>query len=1221
MRFISLVLATLAVPLASLGTEQDPTVQLVQERAAAARFLSRSPEGAAALIRLHELKDEVEDLRPIARTEQELAYGVRINPFTRAEARLLLLDLERSRGQLPKAVDLNHQLGFMHDFYVLGGFDNEGKDGCKRDFGPEKSVDLGATYSGKSHELGWHPLHVDPLDGFMDLGAVVRPNHEAVAYALTFLQVPRPRRAVLSLGSSGAHRLWVNGQLVHSDDLYHPARTDQVRVEVALHKGLNAVMVKVCQETGLFGFYLRSEGGALLSTLPEKYPSISKGAGEVRSLPTLTSVLEREVKSHPKDALKREAYATVLHHHRAFDEKEHLDAATAEEAALLARAQKLSAQEVADLEALAGKLQVDDFNKQRQHFDAALAQRPDFPEVEALLAVHELGTGHADRARDRLLSTLSRHPAYAQGELILSRAEEELGDWPGAAERVEHVLHDAPQLPNAARESARVARRLERASEALDRFRVAVALRYDDANSRRSLAALLAETAHVDEAEQELRTLVRLDPFDNGSRLKLSELTCANGQLEEGLAAFAEAKALSPDDPELYEREGRALLLNGRRHEAIKSFERALALRPQNPGLREVMHTLEGDDSASGAQYAFDLRPLVREADSYESEDAVVLGDYTYTRVQSSGLSSAFRQLGVKVYTERGVEAFRTFPITYSPARPEVVIVKARITKPDGAVLDGFGENERAINEPWTGMYYDARAKVLSFPSLAKGDVLELMYRIEDTAQDNLLSDYWGDVDFLQGPYPKVRYQFLVDMPEGRPLYWNVKSLGPGVESKKEPLADKRVLYSFRESHVAKVVPEPNMPGWAEVATTLHVSTYKTWDQVGHYYWGLVNDQLTPNEELRRTVDTVLKGVNRKDTKAVVKAIYNFVVTNTRYVALEFGIHGYKPYRVDRILARRFGDCKDKASLIHALLKVAGVDSRLVLLRMRHLGALGEEPASLAAFNHAIAYVPSLDLYLDGTAEFSGSSELPSADRAANVLIVEPTGQSRFLTTPEAPATDNVTELDMDVLLKHDGSAAIHGGSTVAGQGASEYRRSYQSAATRKAMFEQGWAQLFPGLSVKKMALSDITKLDRDVTLDYDLAVPRYAEVLQGGLRFSPFGSSRSYTQAYAPLVERHYDLVMPGPWMNTFHFHYNLPKGYSVASLPKEVHEETPFGSLTMTFKTEDGKLSCDGQLAFSKARIAATDYPAFRAFVGRVDEAFARKVTLTAKEVAKLQ
>ena len=80
----------------------------------------------------------------------------------------------------------------------------------------------------------------------------------------------------------------------------------------------------------------------------------------------------------------------------------------------------------------------------------------------------------------------------------------------------------------------------------------------------------------------------------------------------------------------------------------------------------------------------------------------------------------------------------------------------------------------------------------------------------------------------------------------------------------------------------------------------------------------------------------------------MVAALYGFVVTQTRYVGLEFGIHGFKPYRVDQVLTRRFGDCKDKASLTHALLEAVGLDSRLVLLRMRRLGRLPAAPASLA---------------------------------------------------------------------------------------------------------------------------------------------------------------------------------------------------------------------------------------------------------------------------------
>ncbi len=81
---------------------------------------------------------------------------------------------------------------------------------------------------------------------------------------------------------------------------------------------------------------------------------------------------------------------------------------------------------------------------------------------------------------------------------------------------------------------------------------------------------------------------------------------------------------------------------------------------------------------------------------------------------------------------------------------------------------------------------------------------------------------------------------------------------------------------------------------------------------------------------------------------------------------------------METILSRAFGDCKDKASLMHALLEALGIDSRLVLLRMKRLGNLPEEPASLAIFNHAILYLPQYDLFLDGTAEFHGSKSCPA---------------------------------------------------------------------------------------------------------------------------------------------------------------------------------------------------------------------------------------------------
>jgi hypothetical protein len=402
------------------------------------------------------------------------------------------------------------------------------------------------------------------------------------------------------------------------------------------------------------------------------------------------------------------------------------------------------------------------------------------------------------------------------------------------------------------------------------------------------------------------------------------------------------------------------------------------------------------------------------------------------------------------------------------------------------------------------------------------------------------------------------------------------------------------------------------MPGWAEVVPTLHVSTYKTWEQVGRYYWGLVRDQLTPNDEIRKAVDKALAGVKRTDELEVIRAIYHFVVSNTRYVALEFGIHGYKPYRVDRVLARRFGDCKDKASLIYAMLKVAGIDSRLVLLRMRHLGAIGEDPASLAVFNHAIAYVPKYDLFLDGTAEFHGARELPGADRNANILVVDPGGKSVFRMTPEATPEDNLTRLSLEIALHPDGSGQVRGQSKVSGTYAPEFRRAYQSAATRKSSFERSWSQTFPGLSVRQVTLSDPNKLDQDVTLEYQMDVPRYAEVLgQSALRFQPFsGNSGSYAQAYAQLSERRFDLVLPQPSVNQYAARYKLPTGYSVSELPKNVTEDSKFGRLRTTYRIENGILFCTAEVAVTVSRVKPEDYPAFRLFLARVDQELTRKL-----------
>jgi hypothetical protein len=210
-------------------------------------------------------------------------------------------------------------------------------------------------------------------------------------------------------------------------------------------------------------------------------------------------------------------------------------------------------------------------------------------------------------------------------------------------------------------------------------------------------------------------------------------------------------------------------------------------------------------------------------------------------------------------------------------------------------------------------------------------------------------------------------------------------------------------------------------------------------------------------------------------------------------------------------------------------------------------------------------------------------------------------------------AEENQTTLALNITLNADGSAKIKGKNLITGQSAPEYRRTYQTVATRKATFEQSWANSFPGLTVDSIDLSDLTKFDQDVNVNYALSVPRFAEVLDRGLRFYPFGTGRAFAQAFASLTDRKYDLLLPNAFVNKMEYTYELPGGVGELQLPDDVVEDSAFGRARISLKKVDGKVVSTGEIAFTTPRIKATDYPAFRAWLVKVDQAFNRKVTVT--------
>jgi transglutaminase-like putative cysteine protease len=677
----------------------------------------------------------------------------------------------------------------------------------------------------------------------------------------------------------------------------------------------------------------------------------------------------------------------------------------------------------------------------------------------------------------------------------------------------------------------------------------------------------------------------------------------------------------------------------GRRDEALVRLRAAIALRPQDPELRRYTERLaaepNGGDGAGedlARRFAADATGVAKAETprAGESGDAVVLLDRRVVRVHRNGLSQTFAQRIVRIVSEHGAEENKEFYVRYTPGSEEVEVRQARIYRKGARgeldVLEATDRDDEDLSEPWYGLYYDNRAEVVRFEGLRAGDVLEVQYLVDDVSNENQMADYFGDLEFVAEAIPKRRWDYTLIAPATRAMYTNTPRVA-GLSRQVTDEGGDRV-YRFAAADVAKIDAEPAMPGLAEVAPYLHVSTYGTWGDVGAWYWRLVEEQLTPDDELRKAArGAVTRGMSDEEK---MRAIHELVVTGTRYVGLEFGIHGFKPYKVTQVLARRFGDCKDKASLMVALLREVGVPSELVLVRTRRGGRIDPEPASLAVFDHAIVYVPKLDVYLDGTAEFAGVSELPAQDQGVMVLRVGPAG-AVLAETPVLPSSQNRVQRRWQVDLTPAGDAHVVEDLTIRGQAAPDWREHYQTPGERAERYGKVWTARYPGARLTSIDMPHIDERDVPVTVHAVADVPRFGVPLGaaavggegargGGVSLPVTVREADFARTYARLSARRQDLVIAYPWQHDEELWYRIPKGWQLEGGPITRELSGPFGRFRLEAKVEgDGGLRVRSFLDVTRFRIAPEDYASFRGFLGEIDGALAERLVIVPREPAQ--
>jgi hypothetical protein len=407
----------------------------------------------------------------------------------------------------------------------------------------------------------------------------------------------------------------------------------------------------------------------------------------------------------------------------------------------------------------------------------------------------------------------------------------------------------------------------------------------------------------------------------------------------------------------------------------------------------------------------------------------------------------------------------------------------------------------------------------------------------------------------------------------------------------------------------------PLAPPPIERLPYLLLGTVESWEELGSIYADLLRPQLRATSDLAEIVSEQTRGLT--DDREIVERLYRWVLENTRYVALEFGIHAIKPYPTDLVLRRRHGDCKDKASLLVTMLELAGVEARVALLRTRDLGEIDTSIPVFDAFNHAIVHVPGEDLWLDGTVLHHGAGELPLPDRETLALVIDPgeartgSGTGELVRTPPADPSVAVIERTDQVVLERSGAAHLETDIAAWGEIAARERSRVRLADDPDNALQNHLERTRPELEVERTRIAAIDLGDAQVRYGYSGRLHRFAQRTGSTLSFRLSVEFPSLP-LHIPGREREVGMWLPEPLTWRQRTVFVIPEGAEVTEVPGSKRLDSPWGTIEIEVRERRDRVVCDVEVVFGGGRVTRDELPRFAEFARDAQQALDQRVLL---------
>ncbi len=1172
-----------------------------------------SPDAELYWIMIEEIISKIGKYDDLIELAQTIISSNSDNQILKAYAKFQIVQAYIKRGEISRAEQEAKNLGMVTDWLLIGPFDNTGKSGFKKIYPPEEEIDVQKGYTGKdSIQLNWFKPGNISFTGFVNLDFLLYPNDWSVGYALTYIYSPEEQKALFKVGADEALKIWLNDQIIMEKEVYRGVTIDQEFVLTYLKKGWNKVLVKVCEKEGSWGFYFRItdlEGNPLRNVIystevqkidPASEDSISREESHANqfNLGDALNYYQKELLKNPAD-IKALLFSGLILQKRGLLEE--------------SIKQFKTAISINSENALAHYL-LGNAYQQEEKFDEAIEEIKRSLEIDHqfIQANMKLGLNYYEKglykeAITEFEKALEVNSDFVDAHLFLSWTYERKGWNLEARNKLEQITQINPLFALAQYNLGMAYERKGWLDRAIQQYIKVLNLDYGHYSSRMRLGSLYSQLGRYQETINLYREVLSWRPEDSSLYLNIADTYRRMEENERAIEVLQEARKLFPYNSSVYAQLGYLYHEQGEDEKAINFWRKALEISPEFIGLRDYIDFIVQEEGAEG----INVRELIANAPSaeeYPEASAVILLNESRRVVNPDGTSSTTYHQVIKIFNKRGIEKYGEVFITYNAWGERITIKKARTYKLDGSVVEATSIKDIFPLEGYR-LYSNVSQKVISMPALEEGVTIEYQYTLDDYSR-SFVGKNFQDIFYLQDFEPIQICRYILTIPKEIKL--KIANFKTELQPKIREGEDK-VIYTWEVTQIPQLIYEDDMPPFHNIAPHVAVSSFSSWEEIATWYDDISREQSKANADIKAKVAELIQ--NKDTTEGKIKAIYHYVINEIRYLGLEFGISGHMPHEAAEIYKYKYGDCKDKATLLISMLREAGIEAYYVLLRTRYSGELDLNLPSFQ-FDHAIVAV-NLNgemTFLDGTAENYSFGDLPAIDQGVWAMVLM-NGKGEFKQIPVYPAEKNQRVRKIKLYLQADGSLKGEASLLQTGLFAAYYRSLFRDLGEikRKELIQNSLSSSCPGSVLEDFSFSDLTNLDLPVEQRYKFLVPNYGKKIGNKLSFKPSVMERIESTSLVAKEERRFPMYFYYLYCTQNIIEINTPEGFKVERIPEEVNLAFPFGTYQVKYTVEEEKIIYERNYSFNSFEISIEEYLSFREFIEQIAIEDAKEIILT--------